>query len=1167
MALRFVSEDKSWSEGIVWKAEIHDKAFVGDPTAFIFGGDGIEFQWRQDGGDVYAPILGSSAAFEMVVQNETHEDLITDLAGAAEGRFTIVIYKDEVFFWAGVVNAPELSIQDFDFPYGFKIEAVDGLALLKNYPYSQGNRRFDDAYEAQSTLVGIIARCLKKLPHVVTHFTDTDPFIVTAVNWYSDFSGGFDVVNDPFWEHYVDNRAFVTGQVSGNGKFMSCYEVVGHILRRFHAQIGLFDGYFKVEQFEYRAATMDVSGNYARSYDYALTAPVEFELSEAQPVGGAEDVKRLRGGTYSYLSPLKAARAEQTVNGLKNLIPAFITSSGAVSTGYAVGSVKGNGLSSYVRFTAMIEWELENVDLPINGTVFGLFRLRIELDGKTAQREVDYSFGGKYKYSAIKWQSDLGGLIDIVAKFEVAAATKTWTGQTEIDLLFRTASDFLSGDLVVSFDFEEATVSTAIATATIDPADYNLEWVLKDPYLVIQKSRTAFAPKNATYEVGGEAGNTELYETKSAIGDLTGDVLNQWGGILYFEDPHYVYTTEWGLRTAAQDRTIAQLTAQRIVSHRYRPRKTFRGAVVGNALEAQNPIEIDGVPFWFAGGKYSTVRDELQGEWVQQTFSLAEFEYEDPEYDTGSYEPSTPGSGGTGGGGNVDNGGAGSPPGVQDGNGIYSGSGIVPDETEATIDEFYITGADGSSIAITTGSSLGGRVNSNFSGASLVYKDTGGYNIISVQSGGASITLNGSVGAHFLSNNLIKYGADYSADYDNRTLVDKEYVDNNSGTGDINNGGNTTGAAITIGTNDNFALNFETNNVTRQSIATDGAHTLTANHTTTTTTKNVLTLQVNNDSGVGATGYGGAILFQGESSTTTNRDMAYIRAVWQTATDATRRSNLAFGTVQSGVFSEAFRINANTIQNAPGSILVIGGTSDTVAVGNSSGLVSINSSAISASAVFLAATGNSTSASGTIGNTSFSTTSGTKYEWRMVSGFAPTSGTGSFYNLRLAPTVNQTGGANGKTGAIIFEPVLTSIGSKWSALTSPTSNSNALFINQTGANSYSTHVGAFGFGATTVPTDKVEVTGNIALLTAGNKIKIATGSNASLGTATLVGGTVTVNTTAVTASSKIFLSCNTPGGTQGFLSAADANVVAGTSFVINSSSATDTSTVNWWIVN
>lgn len=38
------------------------------------------------------------------------------------------------------------------------------------------------------------------------------------------------------------------------------------------------------------------------------------------------------------------------------------------------------------------------------------------------------------------------------------------------------------------------------------------------------------------------------------------------------------------------------------------------------------------------------------------------------------------------------------------------------------------------------------------------------------------------------------------------------------GSGDINNGGNTTGAAITIGTNDNFALNLETNNTTRISL-------------------------------------------------------------------------------------------------------------------------------------------------------------------------------------------------------------------------------------------------------------------------------------------------------------------------------------------------------------
>lgn len=91
--------------------------------------------------------------------------------------------------------------------------------------------------------------------------------------------------------------------------------------------------------------------------------------------------------------------------------------------------------------------------------------------------------------------------------------------------------------------------------------------------------------------------------------------------------------------------------------------------------------------------------------------------------------------------------------------------------------------------------------------------------------------------------------------------------------------------------------------------------------------------------------------------------------------------------------------------------------------------------------------------------------------------------------------------------------------------------------------------------------------GNFSLSTAGNKLNIATGANASAGTATLSSGTVTVNTTAVTANSLIFLTYDTPSGTQGFLSAPTGSVVAGTSFVINSSSGSDASTVYWWLIN
>jgi len=66
------------------------------------------------------------------------------------------------------------------------------------------------------------------------------------------------------------------------------------------------------------------------------------------------------------------------------------------------------------------------------------------------------------------------------------------------------------------------------------------------------------------------------------------------------------------------------------------------------------------------------------------------------------------------------------------------------------------------------------------------------------------------------------------------------------------------------------------------------------------------------------------------------------------------------------------------------------------------------------------------------------------------------------------------------------------------------------------------------------------------------------------GTATLVAGTVTVANTSVTANSLVFLTVTLPGGTVGYLSVA---VTAGTGFVITSSSALDTSTVGYIVVD
>jgi hypothetical protein len=82
---------------------------------------------------------------------------------------------------------------------------------------------------------------------------------------------------------------------------------------------------------------------------------------------------------------------------------------------------------------------------------------------------------------------------------------------------------------------------------------------------------------------------------------------------------------------------------------------------------------------------------------------------------------------------------------------------------------------------------------------------------------------------------------------------------------------------------------------------------------------------------------------------------------------------------------------------------------------------------------------------------------------------------------------------------------------------------------------------------------------------AGRGLKVKEGTNAKMGTLVLNGTTaVTVNTTAVTADSRIFLTIQAPGGTPAGIAYVKART-AGASFSV-AGGAGDTSTVAWLLV-
>lgn len=134
---------------------------------------------------------------------------------------------------------------------------------------------------------------------------------------------------------------------------------------------------------------------------------------------------------------------------------------------------------------------------------------------------------------------------------------------------------------------------------------------------------------------------------------------------------------------------------------------------------------------------------------------------------------------------------------------------------------------------------------------------------------------------------------------------------------------------------------------------------------------------------------------------------------------------------------------------------------------------------------------------------------------------------------------------------------------------------NLVFNSGVGGNSGSPGAGGiiqFFTATTTSLTEKLRINATSVLVTnvpvqiqtAGMGLQIKSGSNCKMGTATLVTGAVVVSNTSITSNSLVFLTSQSDGGVVGFVRVT--SKVVGTSFTITSSSALDTSTIGWMIV-
>lgn len=642
MALRFVNEFYS-TEGTDWKIEIHDSDFVGDAVNFKSNGFTLQYE-NQNKRNLVGALMSSTLEFEFIIEIEGgQEGLIDDLIASSETRFSVVVYLNAAIWWTGAIVPDVGTIADEYYPYSFTITAVCGLGLLADYEYvtdtpeTTSDSKWLDTFTGFDTLLTIIARCLKKLPHVVTHYTGADPFLKTAVNWY-DEDLTYGALVDPLKERYLLNSLFSNVQTSGNAKPDSCADVIEKILDCFNARITQVGGAWVIEQYETRSNLTD---NKVRSYAYDLTGQAASSVATELDINPAGDGVRIRGAQFSFAKALKKTVVTLNAQTRYNLAAAarFDQDSAAA---FNAGNVFWVNTTTTFRAKGSISGNFENINIP---DVLGLpiavsliFKLTVNLNSNWLDQDVTYLGLGLPNITEMVWEGLATGIEIPVELGFVPDIGENKDFSQEFDFVINTPAG-TQGNLTINFELLR--VVNMATNATVTDTLYAVTWKMNNPYFAIFFDEDLAIGKQQIEAYNDSYIHTGSLKLETFVGDAIG--VNDLGALRREDTGSYFETDNWQIRdTAVVIPTVSELLARQVLAAHSLPVKIIRGTVYSTEL-AEEPIralEYETKIYLFIGGTFNAVRDELQGEWMQASYVNPDVTVViNADSDTSSYNP------------------------------------------------------------------------------------------------------------------------------------------------------------------------------------------------------------------------------------------------------------------------------------------------------------------------------------------------------------------------------------------------------------------------------------------------------------------------------------------------------------------------------------------------
>lgn len=230
--------------GDTWRIDIYDKnSSATSPEELTLAGEGFVINYSGDIRNKVNPIITSELTLSLAITSATDENLLTQLAGSVEGRFSLAIYLQSGplynLRWSGTILCDTIGYLDEYYPLRAELTASDDIGQLANILYEDNGTPYDSAdYDSPITH---LYQALKNLRQVDDFYSSTTGFIIYGNDFYSQ--------DEPALANHLSTArikylTFNNPDENGVNDTLTCYDVIRNLCQVYNARLLQANGAF-----------------------------------------------------------------------------------------------------------------------------------------------------------------------------------------------------------------------------------------------------------------------------------------------------------------------------------------------------------------------------------------------------------------------------------------------------------------------------------------------------------------------------------------------------------------------------------------------------------------------------------------------------------------------------------------------------------------------------------------------------------------------------------------------------------------------------------------------------------------------------------------------------------------------------------------------------------